>query len=81
MGQDGRAFAAPELDYDLLFQAYQSTLAAYCERASEGFPSAEVRLAIVSSMMAEAGRGELDAGRLSAFALASVTDPFSIVHG
>jgi hypothetical protein len=60
------------VDFDRLFEAYQSSLATYCAREQEPFPSAAVRLAIVTSMIAEAERGEIDPIRLAAAGLLAV---------
>ena len=70
------------VDFDRLFEAYQSSLAAYCAREHEPFPSAEIRLAIVTSMIAEAERGEIDPVRLAAAGLLAVgLPPIEAVRG
>jgi hypothetical protein len=75
VGRDASAKSATDLgspDFDRLFEAYRSTLAAYAEHKRDLFPSTEVRLAIVSSMVAEAARGEMDPSRLAAAGLLAV---------
>ena len=59
-------------DFDRLFEAYRSSLAAYSAFQNDAFPSTEVRLAIVTSMVAEAERGESDPARLAAAGLLAV---------
>lgn len=73
-GADCPGFGTDEypMDFDRLFEAYQSSLAVYCAQEQEAFPSAAVRLAIVSGMIAEAQRGESDPLRLAAAGLLAV---------
>ena len=75
LGREVVMKAAAEFEpvaFDRLFEAYQSSLAAYSAQERDAFPSAEIRLAIVSSMIAEAERGELDPVRLAAAGLLAV---------
>jgi hypothetical protein len=64
--------AVSAIALDTLFEAYQASLERYRDTTGESFPTAEVRLAMVSAMIAEADRGVLDTQRLSAVGLLAV---------
>jgi hypothetical protein len=69
-------------DFDRLFEAYESSLAVYSAHEDDLFPSTEVRLAIVTSMIAAAERGERDPKRLAAAGLLAVgLAPIAVAAG